>query len=313
MKHLTRFFALVLALTLALSLSLPAFALGAQRPDPEKPFDNSAFFDYKDYRIHYRTFPAENEKGQIFMIHGFALSSYCFVMLAEKLVEAGYTCVLADLPDFGYSTRETKDTVQLPRDEIMHALMQDLSDKPWFVAGHSMGGYVALGVAQSYPGSVKNLLLYGTNGNDGAGGAPAKLMANDTFVSTVGPLMELMGKSKPLVRLLYIFACNSFSFAMHYDVSKITDPYYIKGTGAGAIRNFSMLPPTDYAAVKTMPPILFLNGDKDFVITDSTRKNLRAALPDGSVDYVVKGAGHMVIETHAAETAQVTVDFLAGK
>lgn len=84
MKHLTRFFALVLALTLALSLSMPAFALGAQRPDPEKPFDNSAFFDYKDYRIHYRTFPAENEKGQIFMIHGFALSSYCFVMLAEK-------------------------------------------------------------------------------------------------------------------------------------------------------------------------------------------------------------------------------------
>ena len=247
------------------------------------------------------------------MIHGFALSSYCFVALAEELVKAGYTCVLADLPDFGYSSRETKETKQLPREALMHALMLHLSDKPWFVAGHSMGGYVALGVAQSYPDSVKNLLLYGTNGNDGAGGAPAKLMANDTFVSTVGPLMELMGKSKLLVRLLYIFACNSVSFAMHYDVSKITDPYYIKGTGAGAIRNFSMLTPTDYAAVKTMPPILFLNGDKDFVITDSTRKSLRAALPDGSVDYVVRGAGHMVIETHAAEAAAVTVDFLAGK
>ena len=48
MKHLTRFFALVLALTLAFSLCLPAFAFGTNRPDPEKPFDNSAFFDYKD-------------------------------------------------------------------------------------------------------------------------------------------------------------------------------------------------------------------------------------------------------------------------
>ena len=100
---------------------------------------------------------------------------------------------------------------------------------------------------------------------------------------------------------------------MHYDVSKITDPYYIKGTGAGAIRNFTMLPKTDYDFVRTMPPILFVNGDHDYVITDSNRKNLRAALPDGSIDYIVKGAGHMVIETHAAETAKVTVDFLANK
>ena len=62
-----------------------------------------------------------------------------------------------------------------------------------------------------------------------------------------------------------------------------------------------------------MPPLLFLNGDRDFVVTDSARKNLRANLPAGSVDYVVKGAGHMVIETHAAETAGVTLDFLVGK
>jgi len=313
MKRVSRILALLLTLTLLFSLTLPAFALGKQRPDPARPFDNSAFFDYKDYRIHYRTFPAQNEKGQIFMIHGFALSSYCFVMLAERLVAAGYTCVLADLPDFGYSSRETKDTVQLPRDEIMHALMQSLSDKPWFVAGHSMGGYVALDIATHYPDSVKNLLLYGTNGNDGAGGIRGKLMGLQALSGLMGPMMEAAGKSKLLVRLLYIFACNSFSFAMHYDVSKITDPYYIKGTGEGAIRNFLMLPATDYDAVRKMPPILFLNGDKDFVITDSTRKNLRAALPEGSVDYVAKGAGHMVIETHAEEAAKVTLDFLAGK
>ena len=35
MKHLTRVIALLLALTLAFSLALPASALGAQRPDPE--------------------------------------------------------------------------------------------------------------------------------------------------------------------------------------------------------------------------------------------------------------------------------------
>ena len=138
-------------------------------------------------------------------------------------------------------------------------------------------------------------------------------MNSDVFSALFGPVMETAGKSKLLVRLLYVFACNSFSFAMHYDVSKITDPYYIKGTGEGAIRNFTMLPKTDYDIVRRLPPILFLNGDHDYVITDSNRKNIRAALPEGSVDYVVKGAGHMVIETHAVEVAGVTVDFLTGK
>ena len=188
-----------------------------------------------------------------------------------------------------------------------------MRSKPWFVAGHSMGGYVALGLAESYPDSVKNVLLYGTCGNDGAPDFAVKLMENNTWCSLIGPVMETAGKSKLLVRLLYVFACNSLSYAMHYDVSKITDPYYIKGTGTGAIRNFTMLPKTNYDFVRTMPPILFLNGDHDYVISDSNRKNIRAALPEGSVDYVVKGAGHMVIETHAAETARVTMDFLAGK
>lgn len=313
MKHLHRALALLLSFALLLTLCVPVFALGSQRPDPNQPFEDSAFFDYESYRIHYRVFPAENAKDQIFMIHGFALSSYCFVALAEELVKAGYTCVLADLPDFGYSTRETQDTVKLPREEIMHALMTSLSDKPWFVAGHSMGGYVALGLAESYPESVKNVLLYGTCGNDGAPDFAVKLMENDTWCALIGPMMETAGKSKLLVRLLYVFACNSLSYAMHYDASKITDPYYIKGTGEGAIRNFTMLPKTNYDFVRTMPPILFVNGDHDYVISDSNRKNIRAALPEGSVDYVVKGAGHMVIETHAAETARVTLDFLAGK
>ena len=85
----------------------------------------------------------------------------------------------------------------------------------------------------------------------------------------------------------------------------------VSGTGAGAVYSFSMLTPTDYEAVAKMNPILFMNGDKDRVITDSARVNLRAALPEGSVDYVVKGGGHMFTENMAEEAARVTLEFLA--
>ena len=302
----------LLCAMLLFTSAAPVFAgsTAAGEAAEDLPFENSEFFTTGAYTLHYRVFTPEEAKGQIFMIHGFALSSYCFEALAKEMVSRGYTCVLADLPDFGYSTRETVEMEKLPREDLMHALMTYLSPDPWFVAGHSMGGYVALALAEKYPESVKNLLLYGTSGNDGADGARGALMQNAAFIRVMGPMMEAMGKCAPLVRMLYAVACNDLSFAMRYDVSKITDPYYIEGTGVGAIVNFSMLTPTNYEAVRAMPPILFLNGGSDAVITDAARESLRAALPAGSVDITVPGAGHMVIETHASQVADMTAAFL---
>ncbi len=300
----------VLCMVLLFTMGVPAFAC-FKNDIPEMPYENSQFFEYGEYSIHYRVFEAKEPIGQIFMIHGFALSSYCWTELAEILVDNGYTCVLADLPDFGYSTRETADMELLPREDIMHALMMYLNENPWYVAGHSMGGYITLKLAEKYPKDVKNILLYGTAGNDGTEGIREKMMTNKLFINLMGPVMQTMGKIKPLVRLLLIFALADAKYAMNYDVSEICNPYKIKGTGKGAIYSFSMLPATNYEAVKNYSPVLFVNGSADKVITDSWRVNLRASLPRGSVDYVVEGGGHMFIENCAEETAKVTLDFLA--
>lgn len=296
--------ALVLSLVMALSLTVPAFAAY------DTPFDDSKFFEYEEYSIHYRVWEAENAKGQIFMIHGFALSSYCWVELATRLVENGYTCVMADLPDFGYSTRETASTEKLPREDIMHALMISLSDEPWYVAGHSMGGYVAQALAAKYPESVKNLLLYGTGGNDNDASLTA-MMGNDVFVAVMGPIMQLMTKFDILVKLFLQMGLNDKEYAASYDLSKITEPIRIDGTGRGACYSFSMLTNTDYEAIKNGNPVLFVNGSADSVIPDSAKNSIREVLPEGSVDYVVENGGHMFIENKADEAAQVTLEFLA--
>ncbi|MBR1812035.1 MAG: alpha/beta hydrolase [Clostridia bacterium] len=298
-----KFLSVILCVAMLFSLAIPVFAAY------DTPYADSQFFDCGDYSLHYRVKSAENAKGQIMMLHGFAESTYNWEPLAAFLAENGYTCVLVDLPDFGYSSRETGETEMLPREDIIHALMTDLSDEPWYLAGHSMGGYIALAVAQKYPDSVKNLLLYGTAGNDGV---PARaLMSKAAVAKVVGAFMELMGRCTPVVRLLLHFALQDRTYASGYDLETLMAPFRIKGTGAGAVRNFSMLTDTDYDAVRRMPPILFVNGSKDKVIADRARTNLRAALPDGSVDYVVSGGGHMFIENYAAETAALTLDFLA--
>ena len=310
MKLYKKIISVLLCFVIILASAVPVFACPNNK-STASPYSDSQFFEYGEYSIHYRVWEADNPKGQIFMIHGFALSSYCWTELAKLLVENGYTCVLADLPDFGYSTRETAEMTLLPREDIMHALMKYLSDDPWYVAGHSMGGFITLKLAEKYPEDVKNILLYGTGGNDGQPEIAQKMMTNKLFINLMGPVMATMGRIKPLVRLLLIFALWDAKYAANYDVSEICNPYKVKGTGKGALYSFSMLPATDYDAVKTFAPVLFVNGSRDYVLSDSMRVNLRASLPEGSVDYIVDGGGHMFIENMAGETAQVTLDFLA--
>ncbi len=295
---------LLAAVLLLFSVCVPAFAA------TETPFEDSRFFEYEDYSIHYRVWEAENAKGQIFMIHGFALSSYCWTELAERLVAAGYTCVMADLPDFGYSTRETAGMEKLPREDIMYALMTELSSDPWYVAGHSMGGYVAQALAAKYPDAVLNLLLYGTGANENSP-AMSKLMGNDAFVAVMGPLMQLMTKFDILVKLFLQMGLADSEYAAGYDISMITEPLRIEGTGKGACYSFSMLTPTDLDALANGKPVLFVNGSKDSVIPDASKNVIREALPEGSVDAVVEGGGHMFIENLADETAEITLSFLA--
>ena len=294
----------LLSAVILFGLCLPSYADTADT-------DGRLNFEYGDYVISYRIFEAEGEKkGSVFMIHGFALSSVCFEPLASRLAANGYECVLADLPDFGYSSRESYSTEKLPREDIMHELMLYLSDEPWYVAGHSMGGYIALALAEKYPESVKNLLLYGTAGNDGVSDSLNALMTNRAFVSVMGRLMQAMGGCRPLVRALWYVATGDFSFAMNYDIAKITEPFAIAGTGEGALYSFSMLPATDFDAVKNMPAILYINGSKDNVISQTDKDKLREYLPQGSVNLVCEGGAHLFIETHADYTAENTLAFL---
>ena len=85
MRNIQKLLALCLCCLCLFSSALPAFASGDAAVAAALPFENSAFFTTGAYRIHYRVFPADNPRGQIFMIHGFALSSYCFEALAKEM------------------------------------------------------------------------------------------------------------------------------------------------------------------------------------------------------------------------------------
>ncbi|MBR5113512.1 MAG: hypothetical protein IK097_08840, partial [Clostridia bacterium] len=129
----------LISILLCISILAGAFSLTAFADTNYKPYDNSEYFTKGDYDIHYRVFPAKGEmKGRIMMLHGFMCSTFSWRNMVEILTADGYECVAADLPDFGYSTRETPETDVIQREELIIALMNELAPgEEWILAGHS--------------------------------------------------------------------------------------------------------------------------------------------------------------------------------
>ena len=136
MKKTVKILSFVLALIMMFSVT--SFAADAE----EKPFENSEFFTYGDYTVHYRRFFPEGEtKGRIIMLHGFVCSTYAWNNMAAEMTERGYECLLIDLPGFGYTTREDENTNFVPRETLVKELAETIAPmSEWIVAGHSMGG-----------------------------------------------------------------------------------------------------------------------------------------------------------------------------
>ena len=307
MKKITAILLSVLMIVSAFGMI--SFAAG----EADKPFANSEFYEIGDYSIHYRQFPVDNAKGQIFMIHGFGLSTYTFEFIIPELNAMGYSCVAADVPSFGYSTREDFSTNQISREELMYSLMTSLNDESWILAGHSMGGGIALNMATLYKDSDKidSLVLFCPAAMNGIP-AFAKDMMKSTLVATACEVFFRIGTrfTFPFKMLLDMSVVDE-EFCKDYDLSKISDPLKLKGTGRSIAISSASAMETDFAAVAGLEiPSLLFTAEKDMVVTDMT--DIRTSLEATGMltQYEVMGGGHMAHENKAAEMAGVIGEFL---
>jgi len=303
-----RFFKAVSFLA-ALAIVFSIFACSAAA---ETPFDNSRFFTDGDYRIHYRIFEAQGpQKGRILFLHGFLVSTYSWENMAAGMTKAGYECVLADLPNFGYSSRENAGTKAVPREDLMTDLMKSMAPlDTWYLAGHSMGGGVAMNIAIKHP-EIAGLLLYCPAPNT-AFPAYLKPVVTSKLMGSVYTAFFKIAASAPklIARLAVGYIAVDMKFGLSYDVAKVTDPLQTEGTGTGMTYMTANTAPTDMAALSSLKmPVLLVEGEKDNTLPKSMIIDTIAALPQATL-YIVKGGGHMSNENKAAELTAVTVDFL---
>ena len=227
----------------------------------------------------------EGDGLPLLLVHGFPLSRGAWSRQVEAF-RTSHRVIAPDLRGLGES-EVTPGPVPMSRfAEDLHALMQQLDTGPVILAGHSMGGYVALAFAKAYPQALRGLVLVGTKSGadttEGAAGrrataekvraegaavvvdamAPKMLSAGNADAAMAAAVRGLMANSKPEGVIGALLGMAERSDA---------------GAWVGAIQ----------------VPTLVITGADDTIIPPSESEALAKAIPGAQLKLIPK-AGHLV-------------------
>lgn len=260
------------------------------------PFDNSNFFTYGDYTLHYRTYKSDEKKNQILLIHGFCLSTESLDPIATEYQKAGYDVVSVDVPNFGYSSRENSETNLLSREEVIYALISELGGT-WIVGGHSMGGGIAINLACDYPESVTGLVLFAPQTSSEMSPFMARLSASCLMQKMYELILSTALKAPIVVKALVAMSFSSTEYAKDYDLSKISESLSLNGTGAGITIMTSHARGSDLQKLSCLDiPCVIITAKNDMVAMKSNLNNIIDNAPKDTYTYEFAEGGHMIME-----------------
>ena len=300
----------ILALIMLVSLAVTAFAVPYSTET--LPYENSAFFTSGEYTLHYRTYePASEVKNQIMLFHGFAVSTASLEGIAEEYCKNGYRVVTVDMPNFGYSSRESKVKTLRDREDILFELMTELGGK-WIAGGHSMGGGIAINVACDHPETVTGLVLFAPQVNNEMG-FPMNVIMRSLPVKLMYELVIAVALHFPSI--VYPMLTTSFSdseYAKTYDVSRITEPLKIDRTGSGVAIMASHARTVDYEKFSALNiPVVIITATEDQIAIQDVIDKIIASAPEGAVAVNMEKGGHMMMEYSPDLVAEATLPVIA--
>lgn len=225
------------------------------------------------------------------LLHGYPLDHHLWDQVAP-LLEDTFGLILPDLRGFGESS--TVDSFYAMEDFAadIAGLLDQLGIQRTAIAGHSMGGYVALAFARLFPQRVRGLGLVSsqaaadsTERKDGRYKSAAEVADKG-----IGSVVEAMTPKFTADRELQEFARQS--------MERQPPAAYIGALKAMAERVDS----TALLASLTFP-VVIIHGDADQLIPLDRAREVKAAAPQAYL-VEVRGAGHVPMLEAARETAE---------
>ena len=235
----------------------------------------------------------------VILIHGFGGHTFSFRYTVPALAER-FRVVAVDLKGFGYSERPQKSDYSLTAQaRTVVDLMDELGIDSAAVVGHSMGGEVAMRIAEGWPDRVEKLLLVASVSSDRFPSLPPSPI--------IKPFMSVLGRFTSSVLLRRAF----------YDRKKLTEevregyrgPKRVKGFMGGIYQMFRDMrhdPPIDFAKITQPVMILWARAE---MLPQWTLRRLRKRLPQAEVRFVEE-AGHLLLEEQPEAVNRLMLRFL---
>ena len=227
----------------------------------------------------------------LMLIHGFPLDHRTWDELVP-LLEDTFDIILPDLRGFGRSS--TIDSFYTIEDFALDlaGLLDHLNIQQAAIAGHSMGGYVALAFARLFPERVRGLALVSSQAvADSEERKQGRYKsAAEVAEHGIASVVESMTPKFTNHEQLQAFARSS--------MEQQQPAAYIGALKAMAERTDS----TDLLASFKFP-VVIVHGDADALIPIDRAREAKAALPQAELVEIV-GAGHLSMMEAKEKTAE---------
>ena len=225
-------------------------------------------------------------------IHGAggSASSWYFQKELQKSMEV----IFVDLPAHGKSPGPSLDRVEDMRDAVLET-MGSLKIEKAFIAGHSMGGAIALSLALTHPESVKGLILVGTG---------ARLRVMPDFLE--GVLKDKEGTLKAITEVAFgrntppAMRESGLAEMMKCDAHTIYNDY-------SACDKFDMM--NSLGQIET--PTLVVCAGSDLMTPPKYSEYIHSQIKGSEIE-LIEGIGHMIMLERPARLNKAVEEFVLG-
>jgi pimeloyl-ACP methyl ester carboxylesterase len=233
----------------------------------------------------------QGKGSPLVLIHGFPLDGSSWNEVVP-LLEKQYDVIVPDLRGFGNSTTVNSAYTVSDMASDIAGLLDSLGIEKAAIAGHSMGGYVALAFAKKYSKRVTGLALVSSQ-------APADppdrkqgryKTAEEVAAKGVSVVVEAMTPKLSAVERVQNFVRTS--------IGKQSKEGVIGGLKAMAEREDSSSSLSAFAF-----PIVLVHGDADALIPVDRAREIKAMAPSAHLTEL-PNVGHMPMMEAAEKTAE---------
>lgn len=261
-----------------------------------------------DWRLHYADI---GEGPAVLLIHGLGGSWQTWLENLQAL-SVDHRVIAVDLPGFGASVKLPPPAKMATHVDALAALLVDLELRDVVVCGHSMGGLIALGLADRYSHLVRALVLVSAGGIKLGRARLAMIVGGFSVFNAIFGIKgvpEAFAHKPALRRLLLTPAIDdwrSLSPELALQVLPLMNAPGFGGAVRGASRAVEMTNPAEVAC-----PTLIIWGRNDRILPVVAARELAISMPDASL-VVFDGVGHCAMFERPDEFNAAFIDFLGG-